>query len=329
MQIDVLEKFSSAKVLVVGDIILDRYWWGTANRISPEAPVPVVRLKNVTFAAGGAANVAANIAGLGAKCYLIGAVGDDAEAEQVASVLAENSVSAENLVTIAGRPTIVKSRLMANGQQVARIDQEDDTYLEAASNLESNVIAEIDKILSLVDAVIVSDYGKGLLSNGILSHIIDTARSLDKPVLVDPKGKKYGKYRKATLLTPNRREAAEACNLHENEAGLVEHAGEHLLNELNVDAVLITQGGDGMTLFRNNGSSTHLSAVARNVFDVTGAGDTVIATLATAVACGIQLEDAANIANIAAGIVVERIGTTPIKLGELRETLLESKTTLS
>lgn len=329
MNIDFLDKFSSAKVLVVGDIILDRYWWGNSNRISPEAPVPVVRLTNVTLAAGGAANVAANVSGLGATCYLIGAVGEDAEAEQVATVLTENGVSAADLIALPGRPTIVKSRLMANGQQVARIDQEDDTYLEAGSDLEAKVIAEINKILGLVDTVVVSDYGKGLLSDNILSHIIDTAKSLDKPVLVDPKGKKYGKYRRSTLLTPNRREAAEACNLHEYEAGLVAHAGEHLLRELNVDSVLITQGGDGMTLFKNDGSSTHLSAVARNVFDVTGAGDTVIATLATAVGCGISLEDSANIANIAAGIVVERVGTTPIKIDELRKALSDIKTVQS
>jgi rfaE bifunctional protein kinase chain/domain len=311
----ILENFSKASVLVVGDIMLDRFWWGTVSRISPEAPVPVVRLKRTTLAAGGAANVATNIAGLGAKAFLIGTVGSDSEADLIRQLLDQSGVSPEHIVESTGRHTTVKTRVIANGQQVTRIDQEDDSALEKA--VEDLVLQQIRDLIPRVDAVVVSDYAKGLLSDHIVSQIISLSREEGKPVLVDPKGKVYQKYRGASLLTPNRREAAEACNLDESCIDLVDRAGAELMSTLDIGALLITQGEEGMTLFRRDHDRIHFAVSARQVYDVTGAGDTVIATLAASVAAGVDLEGSARLANVAAGLVVEQVGTTAISAHDL------------
>ena len=312
----ILDKLSKAKVLVVGDIMLDRYWWGEVSRISPEAPVPVVRLKKTSLAAGGAANVAVNVAGLGAKPLLFGVVGKDPEADEVRKVLAGLSVSVEYIIESDDRPTTVKTRVIAHSQQVARIDHETDT--ELSSETEQLLSKSITETIPAADAVIISDYAKGLLTDRLLSQIISACADAGKPVLVDPKGKDYTRYRGAAMITPNRREAAEACNLHENGDGVVERAGAKLMADLAIDAVLITQGEEGMTLFRRDRGPVSFATAARDVYDVTGAGDTVIATLATAVAAGADLETATKLANVAAGIVVEQVGTTAIDLAELR-----------
>ena len=312
------DKFSNVKVLVFGDIMLDRYWWGSVNRISPEAPVPVVRLDKTTLIAGGAANVAANVAGLGAKPYLLGVVGDDKEAKSFPDILAKDNISSEFLVEINNRPTTVKTRVVAHSQQIVRIDQE--TNIELSIEEENLVWDKVEFLLREIDIVIVSDYAKGVLTENLLSRLITTASQLNKKVLVDPKGKNYLKYKGAALLTPNKKEAAEACNLEENGQKLVEVAGKKLIKDI-AEAVLITQGEDGMTLFEKNKKPLHLSALARDVYDVTGAGDTVIATLGVAVGAGATLAKAAELANISAGYVVGQIGTTAIKLDELRKAI--------
>lgn len=313
-----LDKFSGTTILVIGDVMLDRYWWGSVSRISPEAPVPVVKMDRMTLTAGGAANVAANVAGLSARPLLVGLIGDDAEAANFPYVLRSANVSSEDLIEIKGRPTTVKTRIIAHHQQIARIDQETDSALSSAEEIK--VIDKISALIDRVDAVIVSDYAKGLLSDRIVKAIIDLSGSNDKPVLVDPKGKDYSKYQGASLLTPNRREAADACGLEENTQQMVDIAGRKLLGDLRLGGVLITQGEDGMTLFQNEKETLHLDTRARDVYDVTGAGDTVIASLAVAIGSGADLETAAQLANIAAGIVVEQVGTTAIKMDELRET---------
>ena len=315
----ILDKFAGARVIVVGDVMLDRYWWGSVTRISPEAPVPVVRMERTSLAAGGAANVAANIAGLGATPVLLGAVGDDDESLLVPDVLSEVGVSPGHLVTISGRPTTVKTRIIAHSQQVARIDQESDAPLSA--NVENAVLEKFKALVTDCDAVVVSDYAKGLLTERIVSEIISISKGRNIPVLVDPKGKDYSKYSGATLITPNRREAADACGLEENDQQMVDLAGNQLLMQLGMQSVLITQGEDGMTLFRKDSEPYHLNTVARDVYDVTGAGDTVIGTLAVAVAAGAELDQAADIANLAAGLVVEQVGTTAISFPELQEAL--------
>lgn len=315
----ILDDFSKTKVLVIGDVMLDRYWWGNVARISPEAPVPVVRLDKTTLAAGGAANVAANVAGLGAEPLLVGIVGVDDDARCVREVLMQSGVSPDHLIQIPGRPTTVKTRVIAHSQQVARVDQEMDHDLE--KQYEDKVIANLADLLPAANAVIVSDYAKGLLTDGLLSRLMSMARAAGISVLVDPKGKDYVKYNGATLITPNRREAAEACNFHEGANDLVLRAGTQLLDDLSIDGVLVTQGEDGMTLFRRDIEPRHFQTAARKVYDVTGAGDTVIATLATALGAGADLDRSTNLANIAAGFVVEQVGTSAISLADLQNAI--------
>ena len=315
----ILDNFHNTTVAVIGDVMLDRYWWGSVSRISPEAPVPVVKIERMTLAAGGAANVAANIAAYGANCILVGVVGDDDAASQIRQVLKECGISDQYLVTAAGRPSTVKTRLVAHSQQVARIDQEDE--MSCSHDVESEILDQVVLAVSAANVVVLSDYAKGILSDRVISFAIECAKEAGVKVLVDPKGKVYEKYRGASLLTPNRREAAEAVNLDENASDLVQTAGIRLLESVDVDALLITEGSDGMSLFRKGEPSVHLPALARAVFDVTGAGDTVIATLATSLGSGADLESAAKLANIAAGLVVERSGTTTLTLAELKQHL--------
>lgn len=313
---NILDNLSKTKVLVVGDVILDRYWWGNVDRISPEAPVPIVRLDRTTLAAGGAANVAANIAGLGAEALLLGVVGEDIEANMLAGELEKAGVSPSHLVLAPRRPTVVKTRIIAHSQQVVRVDQEIDRTLD--KEVKGILVSALRQLLPACDIVVVSDYDKGVLADDVLTEVIMQAKAAGKTVLVDPKGREYDKYRGATMITPNRREAAEACNLSEGVSGLVDMAGRRLMENLALEAVLVTQGEDGMTLFRTDREPRHFPAAARKVYDVTGAGDTVIATLATAIGAGADLETATGLANLAAGLVVEQVGTSAVTLDALR-----------
>jgi len=297
-------------ILVVGDIMFDRYCWGTVNRISPEAPVPVVRLDSTSTAAGGAANVAANIAGLGMTPNLVGIIGDDDDGRGCEGILSDSNISNATLITIDGRFTTVKTRVVAHGQQVARIDQETITPLN--SEEESNVLGNLFDLIPISKAVVISDYGKGFLTDRILSQIITKTRSYNIPVLVDPKGKRYSKYRGATILTPNKREAADACSLDDHEENVVDRAGQMLLTDLGLDALLITQGEEGMTLFEKDKEPQHMPTQARQVYDVTGAGDTVIAAMAVGLASDRSFTEAAAFANSAAGLAVEKVGTTVV-----------------
>jgi rfaE bifunctional protein kinase chain/domain len=314
-----LDNFSKTKVLVIGDVMLDRYWWGSVGRISPEAPVPVVRLGETTLSAGGAANVAVNVAGLGATPLLLGIVGVDSDAISVRNILSSAGVDPIDLIGVSDRPTTVKTRVIAHSQQVVRVDQESDEQVDPA--VEERLISRANELVAAADAVIISDYSKGTLTQRVLSEIINSARRSSTPILVDPKGKDYRKYNGVSLVTPNRREAAEASNLSENTPSVVEIAGNMLLNELNVEFLLITQGEEGMTLFRRNSTPKHFPTAAREVYDVTGAGDTVIASLAVALGAGLDIETATHIANMSAGSVVEQIGTTAITLAGLLEAL--------
>jgi rfaE bifunctional protein kinase chain/domain len=300
--------FSKVKILVIGDIMLDQYWWGRVSRISPEAPVPVVKLERTSLALGGAANVAANVAGLGATPLLVGIVGTDAEADLLVGTLSGLGVSPEHLVRLDKRPTTVKTRIIAHSQQVVRVDSE--IANEIDENEEAAVWGVIERLISDVDLVIVSDYAKGVVTDRLLQRLFDAAHRSGKMVFVDPKGKQYSKYSGAALLTPNLKEAADAAAVDEGRGDLVEHAGERLLNELGLEMLLITQGEGGMTLFRRDAAPEHLPAVAKEIYDVTGAGDTVIACLGVAMAAGYGFVEAARIANAAAGLVVEQVGTT-------------------
>jgi D-beta-D-heptose 7-phosphate kinase/D-beta-D-heptose 1-phosphate adenosyltransferase len=306
----ILDKFARVKVLVVGDIMLDRYWWGSVKRISPEAPVPVVDLQESTFAPGGAANVAANIAGLGGTSFLVGVIGTDHDADTLTTLLAERNVSSDSIVRVPNRPTSVKTRVIAHSQQVVRVDQE--TTSEFSDDDHEKIWTSIASALPNADAVIISDYAKGLLSPSLLWRLIDTARSQGKMVLVDPKGKNYSRYAGASLITPNRREAAEACNLDDDVPDMITIAGNQLLDELDLAMVLITLGEDGMTLFQKDKEPLHLATQAKEIYDVTGAGDTVIASLGVALGAGLDFVTSAKVANLAAGLVVEQVGTTAV-----------------
>lgn len=315
------ENFNDVKVLVIGDVMVDRFWWGSVDRISPEAPVPVVKLDRSTDVPGGAANVAANISGLGASAVLVGIVGDDKESEVLFDILLKLGVSPNNLIKVSDRSTTVKTRIIAHGQQVVRLDQE--TNSEIGEIDEDRVFELIKPKILTSDVVLISDYAKGFLTAGLLNKVIALSRENGKPVLIDPKGKDYSKYNGATLLTPNKREAVDAAGLEFNSKDVIDHAGARLFSQLSLDALLITQGEEGMTLFEKNLPALHLKALARDVFDVTGAGDTVIATLAVAVGSGASLADAATLANIAARIVVGQIGTTTISISALQNALEE------
>lgn len=308
--------FSKVKVLIVGDVMIDRFWWGNATRISPEAPVPIVKLEKTSLVAGGAANVAANVAGLGAQAFLVGIVGKDAEAELLPPLLSHSNVSDQYLIKIQNRQTTVKTRIVAHSQQIVRLDQESKDYLTPKE--EQKVWKNIENLINLIDVIIVSDYAKGLLSNNLLKRLITTGQKLRKFVLVDPKGKNFTKYKNAAVLTPNRAEVSEAYKLENLDNEFAEHLSKKIVAELNLDALLITLGEDGMSLFEKNKKTHRLKALARDVYDVTGAGDTVIACLAVGIGSGMSFLKSAKMANLAAGLVVEHIGTTPITLEMLK-----------
>ena len=311
-----IENFAGVKVLVVGDVMLDRYLWGNVSRISPEAPVPIVNVNKTSLVLGGAANVAANIAGLGAKPILVGICGSDKEGDALSELLENKQISNE-LVHIENRQTTIKTRIVAHHQHVARIDQETTDFI---SDEESEKIFEkIIKLFDKVSLIIISDYAKGFLTEKLLARLINTCLEKNKKIIIDPKGKDFSKYKGATILTPNRREAAEATGFDENEPNLIEKAGDKLFKEIDAEALLITQGEKGMTLLQKTGENFHLEALARNVFDVTGAGDTVIAGFAVAIGAGASFLEAAKIANIAAGLVVGEVGTTAISLETLEK----------
>lgn len=296
--------------MVVGDVMLDRYWWGSVTRISPEAPVPIVQMEKTSLVAGGAANVAANLAGLGAKPFLFGIKGDDAEADFLPNVLAAAKIENHHLYSIPGRRTTIKTRIVAHSQHVVRIDQE--TTVPIGDDCADRILSDIPSVLKEVDAVILSDYAKGFLSDYFLKSFIEMVRFSGKLLIVDPKGKDFSRYFGASVMTPNRKEAAEAASLPLDSVEMVSRSGAILLKELNLDALLVTEGEDGMTLFEDNGETSHLDSLAQNVYDVTGAGDTVIAAFTAAAATGATFNESATFANAAAGLVVGKIGTTQI-----------------
>ncbi|WP_434456989.1 bifunctional D-glycero-beta-D-manno-heptose-7-phosphate kinase/D-glycero-beta-D-manno-heptose 1-phosphate adenylyltransferase HldE [Stutzerimonas urumqiensis] len=304
-----MPRFDQAPVLVVGDVMLDRYWHGGTSRISPEAPVPVVRVDQVEDRPGGAANVALNIAALGAPASLAGVTGEDEAAVSLADSLRAAGVAA-HFQRIADQPTIVKLRVMSRHQQLLRMDFEEPFRTDADA-----LAAQVDTLLEGVKVLVLSDYGKGALKNH--QALIAAARRRGIPVLADPKGKDFAIYRGATLITPNLAEFEAVVGACADESELVAK-GLGLIGALELEALLVTRGEHGMTLLRPNLPELHLPARAREVFDVTGAGDTVISTLAAAIAAGEALPQAVALANLAAGIVVGKLGTACISAPELR-----------
>ncbi len=302
------EELKNARILVVGDVMLDRYWFGDVSRISPEAPVPVVHVRRTEERPGGAANVARNAAALGAKVSLLSVVGEDEAGRSLENLMKNESVNIV-LHRDASLNTTVKLRVIGRQQQLLRIDFETSPSHEVLNNK----LVDFERMLQDADVVILSDYGKGGLSH--IVRMIELARQAGKPVLADPKGEDYARYRNATLLTPNRSEFKQVAGGWQSEEELTSKA-QRLREELNLEALLVTRSEEGMSLFRA-GSVLHEPTHAREVFDVSGAGDTVIATLAVMLACGADMAEAVHIANRAAGIVVGKLGTAVVSSEEL------------
>lgn len=302
-------------VLVIGDLMLDRYLIGDVQRISPEAPVPVVLLKEQNDRAGGAANVAANLANLGITTRIAGCVGEDAEATTLLALINHLGIKSEAVIQSSERPTIAKTRVMSSHQQIVRIDQESQAPLSDEENSELHIL--ITRAIHDQPAmVILSDYAKGVLSEATCRYIIETCKQANIPVLVDPKGQDYSKYQGATALTPNKKETAEACGVSMNDNHALLAAANKLKKSLNLDFLAVTRGEEGITLLEQD-TDHHIAATAKQVFDVSGAGDTVIATLAAGLIHGLSAQEALSLANTAAGIVVGKVGTVPIQLDEL------------
>lgn len=302
-------------VLVIGDLMLDRYLIGDVQRISPEAPVPVVLLKHQNDRAGGAANVAANLANLGITTRIAGCVGEDAEATTLLALINHLGIKSEAVIQSSERPTIAKTRVMSSHQQIVRIDQESQAALSEAENTELHILMT-RAIHDQPAIVILSDYAKGVLSESTCRFIIETCHQAKIPVLVDPKGHDYNKYKGATALTPNKKETAEACGVSMNDNKALLAAAKQLKKSLGLDFLAVTRGEEGITLLEQD-ADHHIAATAKQVFDVSGAGDTVIATLAAGLIHGLSAQEALSLANTAAGIVVGKVGTVPIQLDEL------------
>jgi rfaE bifunctional protein kinase chain/domain len=302
-------QFAKTNLLVVGDVMLDRYWFGDSDRISPEAPVPVVQVSKVDERLGGAANVARNVAALGANTTILGVVGEDEAGNRIGELLKQSGVNSQ-LEVDPKVPTTVKLRVIARQQQLIRLDFEENPSQTA---LEQK-LARFEKALGTADVLVLSDYGKGALSQ--VAAMIEYARAKNKVILVDPKGEDYEKYRGATVITPNRSELRQVVGRWADEADLTQRAQE-LRRSLGVQALLLTRSEEGMSLFTDQGVS-HVRAQAREVFDVSGAGDTVIATLAVALAAQWPLDRAMALANRAGGIVVGKLGTATVTSEELQ-----------
>lgn len=304
----VLPAFERSRILVVGDVMLDRYWFGDVSRISPEAPVPVCKVERSEERPGGAANVASNIAALGAFVRLLSVVGEDEAGRSLNELLARSSIDA-GLHVDPAVSTTVKLRVIGRQQQLLRVDFE--TW--PSHEVLQGKLSEFKRVVADYDAVLLSDYGKGGLTH--ITEMIGLARQAGRPVLVDPKGDDYARYRGATVITPNRSELREVVGRWRDEADLQARVRK-LREELDLEAILLTRSEEGMTLFREDGV-VHEAAKAREVFDVSGAGDTVIATLAVMIAAGAPWSDAVHAANLAGGVVVGKLGTATVSYQEL------------
>ncbi|OIR02832.1 bifunctional protein HldE [mine drainage metagenome] len=320
--IETVRQFSQTNktVLVIGDVMLDRYLMGSVHRISPEAPVPVVLLNQAEDRAGGAANVAANLKGLGLNTQIIGCIGNDATGNMLKTIIADAGIETTHVMTSSLRPTVSKTRVMSGNQQIVRIDDESAAAFTSEEN--KQLLNNVAQALSEQPAIVIlSDYAKGILSDASCKAIIQQCKSLGIPVIADPKGRDYSKYHGASALTPNKKETAEACNvaIHETEALL--KAAQALKEQLDLDFLAVTRGEEGISVIDAQGIQ-HIPATAKQVFDVSGAGDTVIATLAAGLVHGLSAHDALQLANIAAGVVVAKVGTVPVKQAELLKALI-------
>jgi D-beta-D-heptose 7-phosphate kinase/D-beta-D-heptose 1-phosphate adenosyltransferase len=324
--LSLIPRFSSQKILVVGDFMIDKFVWGKVSRVSPEAPVPVVEVTRETFSLGGAGNVANNLTSLGAQVYCVGALGEDTEGDYLRNTLKAQHINAsfDALVNDPSRPTIIKTRIIASQQQVVRVDKE--LKGNFSPEIVRKLVANVEAIIPEVNAVIISDYGKGVINLPMLKSAIALARKYKLPITVDPKIEHFMNYKGVTCINPNMKEALEGMReVDAPDEAAVRELGKKILKKLRSESVLITRSEKGMTLFQQGNKITHIPTRAREVFDVTGAGDTVISVFTLALSCGATQVQAAEIANFAAGVVVGKLGTAPILPDELKTAIMNFK----
>jgi rfaE bifunctional protein kinase chain/domain len=315
---EILARFPEHQLLVLGDIMVDEYIWGSVSRLSPEAPVPVVEVKSESFRPGGAGNVAANIRSLGGRAILVGVVGNDPPAERLVDQLETAGIKSDGVLVDRTRPTTIKTRVVAGSQQIVRFDRE--SALDLSKEATERLLELATERLRDADALLISDYAKGVISARVARKILPLARRRKKIVVIDPKVHHFHLYKGATVVTPNHHEAAAFARFRLREENDLEEMGRELRQKLGVGAVLVTRGEQGMSLFED-GEVTHIPAVGKEVYDVTGAGDTVVAALGLALTSGASLKEAAVIANHAAGVVVGRVGTAIVSRDELLDSL--------
>lgn len=318
--VELLSKVSGKKVLVAGDLMIDEYIWGAVERVSPEAPVPVVGVKGQTLRLGGAANVANNIVSLGGRVELCGVVGDDQMGRWLVSDLEKKGIGVRGIVTVQGRPTTVKTRVMAHDQQVVRVDKEVTTPIEKSD--ERILLASAGSFLSECGCLILSDYAKGVLTTTMIRDLIQQGRKAGLPVAVDPKVIHFPMYKNVTVLTPNLLETSAGSGVRVDGMENLLKAGRKIFEKLRCENLIITRGEQGMTVFEGVEKVTHLPADSRQVYDVTGAGDTVISTVALGLASGLSVLESAYLANVAAGIVVGEVGTVAVSPEMIRNRLV-------
>ena len=318
-----IDKFASCRILVVGDVIMDEFLWGRVERISPEAPVPVVEVERESLMLGGAGNVVNNIIALGSRVVLCGVIGNDVMGRELVRKLRKLNSPTHGLVVEDRRPTTMKTRVVAHSQQVVRVDREERQPVTRDSI--EKVLLTVKEQLDSIDAIVVADYGKGVVTQELMDGIRSLTDDSQVILAVDPKVQNLALYRAVTLVTPNNHEAQLMSGITIDDEKSLKKAGTHLLEKLGCQIVLITRGDKGMALFEGNGRVTQISTVARKVFDVSGAGDTVTGTFTLALAAGLEPRQAAVLANIAAGIVVAEVGTATVSAARLREALLDDR----
>ena len=316
-----IDKFPETQVLVIGDIMMDEYIWGDVSRISPEAPVPVVEVRNETKMLGGAANVFNNIVSLGGKCILCGVIGEDSTGRDLLEKVRDLGAVTDGIISEPERPTSIKTRIVAQNQQIVRFDREKRKKISPRSI--ERLLGFVQEMKGNIDAILVADYGKGAITGELMGGLRSLVEDSNIVIGVDPKVGNFEHYHEIDVITPNHHEAGAYCRIEIVDQETLIQAGRQMLEELNCRSVLITQGKDGMTLFEKGGGISHIPTVARKVFDVTGAGDTVISSFCLGLAAGMDLKSAAILSNFAAGIVVGEVGTSTVRADELKRVIYD------
>ncbi len=320
-----IDRFPLSRIMVIGDIILDEYVWGDVARISPEAPVPVVDVTSETKRLGGASNVLNNIHSLGGKCFICGVVGNDEYGIALIDRISELGISTEGIIVDSTRQTSIKTRVVARNQQVVRYDRETKRPVDHA--VMKRLLRAVESNLDGLNAIIISDYKKGVVTSQLIRTIEEIVSGSNVIIAVDPKPENFMYYKKVDVITPNHHEAGTFCGFAINDEDSLVRAGEYILDKLECGSVLITQGKDGMTLFESGAEPCHIPTVAQKVFDVSGAGDTVISTLSLGLASGMTKESAALVSNFASGIVVGEVGTSTVTARQLKDAIKSRKKT--